>query len=222
MSIFRSVINWVKKRNPKFAFLESAFGQQAFRLLDVGTGNQSATKTISLFPGCAYYGLDISRAYNNTSEDFLVMKEFYEMDLTQLNFSVLPDNFFDAILLVHVIEHLLNGDEVLKGLLPKLKLGGSLYVEYPGKRSTRLPSMKGTLNYYDDSTHVRIYSIDELTTLFKKNNCNIIKSGYRRSWFYVFATPFRMVLRWVRGRAITGNVFWDLLGFAEFVWIKKK
>ncbi len=222
MSFISLVTKWVKKQNPKFAFLESAFGQQAFKLLDIGTGNQSATKTVSLFPNCTYYGLDISRAYNNTPEDFLVMKEFYEMDLTQLNFSVLPDNFFDAILFVHVIEHLSNGDEVLKGLLSKLKPGGSLYVEYPGKRSTRLPSMKGTLNYYDDSTHVRIYSIDELTTLFKKNNCSIIKSGYRRSWFYVFATPFRIILRWLRGKSITGNLFWDLLGFAEFIWIKKK
>lgn len=222
MSIFRSIINWVKKQNPKFAFLETAFGQQAFTLLDVGTGNQSATKTISLFPGCTYYGLDISRAYNNTPEDFLVMKEFYEMDLTQLNFSVLPYNFFDAILLVHVIEHLSNGDQVLVGLLSKLKPGGSLYVEYPGKQSTRLPSMKGTLNYYDDSTHVRIYSIEELTALFNKNNCRIVKSGTRRSWFYLLATPFRIVLRWLRGKAVTGNLFWDMLGFAEFVWTKKK
>lgn len=222
MSVFSNLVKWVKKQNPKFSFLHHSFGEDAFTLLDIGSGNQSATKTLALFPRCSYYGLDLNRAYNNTPEDFALMKEFYEMDLTHLRFSVLPDTFFDAILLVHVIEHLHNGDEVLKGLLTKLKPGGSLYVEYPGTRSTRLPSMKGTLNYYDDTTHVRIYSVKELEKLFTEQDCTIVKSGTRRSWFYVFATPFRIPLRWIRGKAVTGNIFWDLLGFAEFVWVKKK
>lgn len=222
MAVFSFLLRWVKLQNPKFTFLQHFFKGRPFLLLDIGSGNRSATKTISLFPDCSYYGLDISRAYNNTPEDFAVMTDFYELDLTRLNFSGLPDNFFDAILIVHVIEHLHNGDEVLKGLLNKLKPGGCLYVEYPGQRSTRLPSMKGTLNYYDDVSHVRIYSIKELTKLFSDNNCMVIKSGTRRSWFYVVATPFRVVLRWLRGKAVTGNVFWDLLGFAEFVWVKKK
>ena len=45
------------------------------------------------------------------------------MDHTLLRFDSIPDAFFDAILLVRVIEHLYNGDAVLAGLLPKLKPG---------------------------------------------------------------------------------------------------
>jgi SAM-dependent methyltransferase len=217
-----SLQSWVKLQNPKFNFLQRCFGKQPFTLLDIGSGNQSATKTVSLFPGCSYYGLDLSKEYNNNPADFAVMKDFYEMDLTLLKFDSIPDAFFDGILLVHVIEHLHNGDAVLAALLPKLKPGGFLYVEYPGIRSTRLPSMKGTLNYYDDSTHVRIYSVKELTSLFEGNNCRIVKSGTRRSWFYVFMTPVRIPLRWLRGKSVTGNIFWDLLGFAEFLWVEKK
>jgi len=222
MSIFSSFKRWMRLQNPKFNFLNKSFGNTQFSLLDIGSGNQSATKTISLFPNCSYYGLDMSKDYNNNPKDFAVMKEFYEMDLTRLDFRVIPDNFFDAILVVHVIEHLYNGDEVLKGLLSKLRHGGSIYVEYPGLKSTRLPSMKGTLNYYDDVTHVRIYAVQELTQLFESNGCVIIKKGTRRSWFYVCVVPFRIVLRWLRGKAVTGNIFWDLLGFAEFVWAKRK
>ena len=221
MSIFSPFKRWIRLQNPKFNFLLKSFGDAQFRLLDIGSGNQSATKTVSLFPNCSYYGLDMHKDYNNDPKDFAVMKEFYEMDLTKLNFTTIPDNFFDAILVVHVIEHLYNGDEVLKGLLPKLKQGGSIYVEYPGLKSTRLPSMKGTLNYYDDVTHVRIYSVPELAELFVSNGCMVLKKGTRRSWFYVFVVPFRIVLRWLRGKAVTGNIFWDLLGFAEFVWAKK-
>lgn len=219
--IATSLINWVKRQNPKFAYLHAAFGYKPFTLLDIGAGNQSATKTLRLFPNCSYHGLDLSRDYNNQESDFSLMKAFYELDLTQLQFDEIPNDHFDSILIVHVIEHLYNGDLVLAALLPKLKKGGTMYVEYPCKRSTKLPSMRGTLNYYDDSTHVRLYSIEELKGLFETAGCTVKASGYRRSWFYVLATPFRIVLRWARGKAVTGNIFWDLLGFAEYVIVKK-
>jgi SAM-dependent methyltransferase len=221
MSTF-SLSKWIRFQNPKFTFLKKSFGDRNFRLLDIGTGNHSATKTKFLFPQCEYYGLDLTKDYNNDDADFEAMKGFYEMDLTLLDFSSLPNNFFDAIWLVHVIEHLHNGEEVLKGLLEKLKSNGYMYVEYPGRRSTKLPSMRGTLNFKDDHSHVRLYSVKELTSLFQTNNCTVLESGLRRSLFYVIATPGRILFRWLRGKAVTGNIFWDLLGFAEFVWIKKK
>lgn len=216
-----SLNKWVRFQNPKFSFLRKSFDNRPFRFLDIGTGNHSASKTKFLFPGCEYYGLDLNKDYNNDEEDFKVMKAFYEMDLTHLDFSSLPDNFFDAIWLVHVIEHLHNGDEVLEGLVKKLRLGGYMYVEYPGKKSTHLPSMRGTLNFKDDLSHVRLYSVQELEALFIRNNCTVVRSGSRRSLFYVFATPGRILFRWVRGKAVTGNIFWDLLGFAEFLWVKR-
>jgi SAM-dependent methyltransferase len=219
--MFDSMKRWLRRQNPKFNFLHHSFGNSKFRLLDIGTGNHSATKTVSLFPACEYYGLDISREYNNDPTDFSLMKKFYEMDLTQLDFSTLPDNYFDAILVVHVIEHLHNGDKVLQGLVPKLKQGGSMYVEYPGAKSKKLPSMRGTLNFHDDPTHVRLYSVKELTSLFTNSGCRVVSAGTRRSWFYASVTPFRIPLRWLRGKAVTGNVFWDLLGFAEYVWARR-
>lgn len=218
---FSSLYRWVRFQNPKFTFLKKSFGNQPFRMLDIGTGNHSASKTKSLFPACEYYGLDLNKDYNNDEEDFRVMKDFYEMDLTQLNFSSLPDDFFDAIWLVHVIEHLHNGDRVLEGLVKKLKPGGYLYIEYPGKRSTKLPSMYGTLNFKDDPSHVRLYSIKELQPLFLKNNCTVIRSGLRRGLFNATVTPGRIIFRWLRGKAVTGNIFWDLLGFAEYLWVRK-
>ena len=211
----------MRKQNPKFYFLDRSFRNKPFKLLDIGAGNASARKTKALFPNCEYYGLDLNREYANTEEDFKLMKEFYEMDLTKLEFDILPDQYFDAMLVVHVIEHLFNGDEVLQALVKKLKPGGIIYVEYPGKKSMQLPSMKGTLNFKDDSSHVRLYSVPELQKLFELNGCTVLSSGTRRSWFYVMATPIRIPLRWLRGRAVTGNIFWDLLGFAEYLYVRK-
>lgn len=217
-----AVKRWLRRQNPKFNFLHNFFDDKPFRLLDIGTGNHSATKTVSLFPACEYYGLDISRDYNNDPADFAIMKNFYEMDLTKLDFTALPGNYFDAILVVHVIEHLHNGDEVLKGLVQKLRPGGLMYVEYPGARSKKLPSMRGTLNFHDDASHVRLYSVPELKTLFERSDCEVLSGGTRRSWFYTLVTPLRIPLRWARGKAVTGNVFWDLLGFAEQVVVRRK
>ncbi len=206
----------------KFIFLKKAFGNKPFSLLDIGAGNHSATKTKRVFPGCEYHGVDMERDYNNDDQDFKLMKAFYEMDLTKLQFSAIPDNYFDAINMVHVIEHLYNGDEVIKGLLPKLKSGGYMYVEYPGEKSTRLPSMEGTLNFKDDATHVRVYSVKELSTLFVNNGCQVLKSGLRRNPWFIMAMPFRIAGKWLRGKKLQGNIFWDLLGFAEYVWVKKE
>ena len=206
----------------KFIFLRRSFGSKPFRLLDIGAGNHSATKAKRVFPLCEYHGVDMEKDYNNDQEDFNQMAVFYEMDLTKLDFKSIPDNYFDGIWMVHVIEHLYNGDEVIKLLLPKLKPGGYMYVEYPGKRSTTLPSMYGTLNFKDDPTHVRIYSVEELSVLFAASQCMVLNSGTRRNAWFMLAMPFRIVISLVKGKKIQGNIFWDMLGFAEYLWVQKK
>ena len=210
-------------RTPKTHFLGKTFeANEAFRLLDVGSGNHSPSKTKLLFPNCEYHGLDLNLTYAYDAADKEALDAFYEMDLTLLQFESIPDDYFDFIRMVHVIEHLHNGEEVLFGLSKKLKVGGLIYLEYPGKRSTRLPSMRGSLNFYDDKSHVRVYDHQSLGMGLKQWGFDIISSGMRRSWAYIFAIPLRVMAALLRGRAVQGNVFWDLLGFAEFVFARKR
>ena len=208
--------------NFKFSFLKRSFGNNPFKLLDVGAGNHSATRITTVFPACEYYGLDLNKDYSNSEEDFKRMKGFYEVDLTKLDYSIVPDSYFDGILMTHVIEHLHNGDEVLPELLGKLKSGGYFYIEYPGINSTKLPSMSGSLNFYDDPTHVRIYTVSELKSIFESNNCEVLESGTRRNWYYIFGMPLRIIISLIKNGRLQGNIFWDLLGFAEFLYVRKK
>lgn len=212
---FKAVINF------KFSFLKRSFGDKHFRLLDVGSGNHTPSRIHKIFPNCEYYGLDMTTEYNYDQQDFDVMKDFYELDLTKLDFAIIPDMYFDGIWMSHVIEHLGNGDEVVFKLLEKLKPGGFFYIEYPGQRSTRLPSMHGTLNFHDDSSHVRVYSVKELTNLFQQAQCTVIKSGTRRNWFYIAGMPIQIIQYLIKGKKLEGHVFWDLLGFAEFLYVRK-
>lgn len=206
---------------PKFKHINSLFGQNTFTLLDVGAGNHSASKTKSLFPNCIYHGVDLNRHANNDDSDFEVMEAFYEMDLTKLDFKVIPDNHFDFIRMTHIIEHLHNGDEVIEQLIPKMKKGGHIYIEYPGQKSTTLPSMHGTLNFYDDSTHVRIYSVPEVAGLLSKHNFEILSKGTRRNAFLLSIMPLKVAGSIFSKEKLKGDTFWDLLGFAEFVFARK-
>ena len=150
------------------------------------------------------------------------MHAFYQMDLTKLDFIAIPDDYFDFIRMTHVIEHLQNGDKVIAGLLPKLRKGGYIYIEYPGMKSTHLPSMEGTLNFYDDKTHIRIYSVREIRELLEAKGITVIAAGTRRNAAYLIAMPFRIVYHFFSGKKLIGNIFWDLLGFAEFALGKKQ
>jgi|LakMenE18May11ns_1017448.scaffolds.fasta_scaffold9939170_2 ubiquinone/menaquinone biosynthesis C-methylase UbiE len=207
----------------KFRFLPSDFKQRKFALLDVGAGSHSATKTKAIFPNCEYHGIDITKNYENDAADFKAMSGFYELDLTALQFESIPNNYFDVIVMSHIIEHLHNGDKVIEGLLPKLKKGGYIYIEYPGQRSTKLPSMKRTLNFYDDPTHVRIYSVAEVTKVLETNGCEVLRGTTRRYWPYIALLPLTVVSETIKYGFIPGGVFWDIAGFAEYVFaIKKK
>lgn len=208
--------------NFKLSFLRRSFGDRPFTLLDVGAGNHSASKITSLFPNCTYYGLDIDRNTDYGEEDFRAMKDFFELDLTQLDYSRIPDQYFDGIMMAHVIEHLHNGDKVLPLLLKKLKPGGYFYIEYPGAKSLTLPSMRGTLNFKDDPTHVRVYSVPELRKLFEEEGCTVLEAGTRRNIWYILGMPVRMADLLIRKGHLQGNIFWDLLGFAEYLRVKKK
>ena len=206
----------------KYRFLNKLFKQGEFVLLDIGAGNHSASKTKKWFPNCEYHGLDLNKNYNNDENDFKLMKSFYELNLEELNLDSVPNAHFDFIMMAHVIEHLKNGDQVLVKLLAKLKPGGYLYVEYPGIRSTRLPRMKGTLNFFDDETHVRVYSLTELYNLFLKNNTEIIKGGTRRYMPNILMMPLKVIHNLIKYGKILPSIFWDFFGFAEFILIKKK
>jgi SAM-dependent methyltransferase len=219
--MYSTLRKFASTRSPKFLFLKKSFGNRPFKLLDIGAGNHSASKTKWLFPNCTYYGVDLNKDYYNDEKDFASMEGFFEMDLTKLQFQNVPDNNFDAISMVHVIEHLHNGDLVVEKLLSKLNGGGRIYIEYPGSKSTKLPSMNGTLNFYDDDTHVRVYSVKEIETILRANGFTILGSGTRRNIYYLLSMPFRILGHWLSGSKLKGNIFWDLLGFAEYVIAKK-
>lgn len=205
----------------KFKALHRRFGDRPFRLLDIGAGNHSATLTRQWFPHVHYTGVDRDRAYNNDPADFAAMDAFHEIDLTRLDLSALPDGGFDAILMAHVIEHLENGDEVVRALTPKLRPGGLFCLEFPGRNSLRLPSKKGTLNFHDDPTHVRLFTAGQVSRLLSESGMRVLHAGTRRDWSGILFMPLHAFNAKRYHGFVPGGVFWDLFGFADEVFAER-
>ncbi len=191
------------------------------KILDIGSGNHSASITKKWIPHCHYTGVDKDRSYNNNALDNSRMDNFIELDLTQLKFDIIPDNYFDIIIMIHIIEHLHNGEQVLLGLMQKLKENGIFYIEFPSEKSIHFPSMRGTLNFFDDSTHCRIYSLTEICNIFMKFNFKIIHAGKRRSLFNIAVMPIKIIVQLLIKGYVEAGVFWDLYGFADYVVARK-
>ena len=189
-------------------------------ILDVGSGSHSATITKQWLPKCHYTGIDIAN-YGNDDADYKAMDEFIEMDLTQLEFSKIPENNYDMIVMSHVIEHLHNGDKVIEGLISKLKKGGMIYLEFPSERSVNFPSKRETLNFYDDPTHCRIFSVKEVSDILTRNHLNILSSGTRRQIINIALMPFKIIFQSITKGYVRGGVYWDYYGFADYVCAKK-
>ncbi|NNJ55163.1 MAG: class I SAM-dependent methyltransferase [Bacteroidia bacterium] len=190
-------------------------------VLDIGSGSHSATITKKHFPSCHYTGVDRDQNYDNDPADVANMDNFIQLDLTELQFDGIKDNHYDIIVMSHIIEHLYNGDEVVRLLQTKLKKGGIFYVEFPCEASTKFPSKKGTLNFYDDETHVRIYSIEEVSSIFKTGGFNVLKSGKNRRLINILLMPIKIVWQKLRLGYVKGGVYWDWYGFADYVVAKK-
>jgi len=130
---------------------------------------------------------------------------------------IIPDNYFDCIMVNHVIEHLHNGEAVITELLKKLIAGGVIYIATPSEKSLKLPGMRGTLNFYDDPTHIKMYGLSNLVSLLKRQGRTIYKAGTRRSLKRILLLPLYMLVSLLHEGFLSGHVFWDLAGFDHYI-----
>jgi hypothetical protein len=81
--------------------------------------------------------------------------------------------------------------------------------------------MPGTLNFCDDSTHVRLYDIKEVANTLIKCGFKVIKAGTRRNFIRCLLTSMVIIYQLMKIKKIEGGAFWDILDFAEFVYAVK-
>lgn len=85
-----TIIRWLEKPY-RFEILDKYLRGAGARVLDVGCGNHSASRTKKYYPSCKYYGVDVTR-YNNDEQDFQCMEQYFEMNIDEpQNLAPLPN-----------------------------------------------------------------------------------------------------------------------------------
>lgn len=186
-------------------------------VLDVGCGNNSPADTKAIRPDFHYVGIDVSDAPQNA----VASEHADELIVTDAagftaGIAAMP-NRFDAVISSHNIEHCDDPCATMTAMLRAIKPGGRLFMSFPAEASTRLPSRKGTLNFFDDPTHKTVPE-------FRKICAAITAAGFRLDVAIPRYRPPRFVLRGLleerasrrQNRVLRGT--WALYGFETIIW----
>lgn len=189
------------------------------KLLDVGCGRLSPYRLYETFGSrFEYYGVDIEdiRAYLPEGWHFTRL----DIEKEPLPF---PDDYFDVVIVSHVIEHLHYPVKALREVLRVVKRDGLVYFETPSINSLFIPSVSlglpkvGTINFYDDPTHIRPYSKVTLARLLEMSGFRVLKTGTHRNWLKILVSPVGLIIALIsRDRSLLASFMWDIFGFAIF------
>lgn len=191
-------------------------------LLDVGCGNGSPYWFKTKRPDVYYVGLDIGdyRQLGNPSdiadEYIVVPPERFASSIEKMT------GRFDAVVSAHNIEHCAEPMRVFQAMLAALKPGGRLFLSTPCRASTRFPHREGTLNFFDDPTHVAPVDLTDLIAACQSGAAEVeyLRERYR---------PFLLALKglfiepycyWTRKVSFDGAT-WALYGFESIIWVRK-
>lgn len=189
-------------------------------VLDVGCGNNSPSHIKSIIPCCNYTGIDVSD-YNqtkpNVADNYILVSpaEFADKIAAM-------EGQFDVVISAHNLEHCNQREATLSAMLKALRPQGRLYLAFPSEKSVDFPSRGGTLNYYDDKTHL------STPPLFYKQIIETLKCNGMK---ILYSTPTHRPLiprligfikePFSRRNNKTDYFTWCYYGFQTVIWAEK-
>lgn len=211
-------MNWRILRNFPWVDTRARFVSKTPRngsLLDIGASDgETLNHFHELRPDLKSFATDIAGA----PEKYPVGTQFHRGDIERDSLPW-PDNSFDSITCMHLVEHLRDHSLLFSEISRLLKLGGRVYFETPHPKTLKLPSAKGqfTVNFFDDPTHVDVVTANRLAELCAANSLRAAKSGISRNLIFAAAWPpyfFRSPSK-QRFTALTHWIGWSAYLIAE-------
>lgn len=147
-------------RNEGLPELLETISASAHRILDVGCGAGDNARVLGSDKR-ELHGLTLSEAEARLAAPHFHKVTVANVETWQPNY---PKAYFDAIVLSHVLEHLVDPLQTLRRLSPLLRTGGSIYVATPNVVywRQRLQFLLGRFDYTDegilDRTHLRFFT----------------------------------------------------------------
>ncbi len=185
------------------------------RVLDLGCG---AGKLGEHFKnsGGEWYGITISEAEAVIARTRL--KEVLVHDLDLLEKLPFPADFFDAVILADVLEHLKKPERILQLIKFHLKPGGRIIASIPNIANfkVRFRLLAGKFQYEEfgilDNTHLRFYTLDTAKQLIASAGYRILDVKFT-SWNWKFPAFLRPYLTRERDRSFRRSLLKFFPGF---------
>lgn len=196
--------------DPRWRFM-TGFTPSPRRVLDVGCGRgQTLQQFAEVYPGIELHGVD-----RMTETPAPIHYTRLDLDTEPLPY---PDNYFDVIVMTHVIEHLCHPTFMAGEIGRVLAPGGWFYVEAPNWVATVIPGA----TFWDNPTHVRPWSPNGFNSLLKDYaGLRVHAIGVRRHWVRLPVDFVRAVLAIIGirskagGNSIRNVVGWSCFGIGQ-------
>lgn len=203
-------------RRNKIAFLTHLPDKS--RILDVGCGNNSPKITKAIKPSTYYVGIDVGD-YNQEKGSLEFADEYLlcsPEDFSETILSAKGD--FDAVISAHNIEHCNAPFDTLYAMCTKVKRGGWLFMAFPSERSVNFPSRKGTLNFYDDKSHIYLPEFDKIVNAIKESGFEIV---YKSPSYRPLGMRLIGMIKDCFVRDYVTQSTWAHYGFEAIIWAQK-
>ena len=162
--------------------INSYYSKRPIKLLDIGCGTGELLRELS--PLGEVFGID------NSPQAIAFCKErgLKNVSLAEGTSIPFPDNAFDIVLCLDVLEHIENDDAALKEIRRVVKPGGIIIIFVPTFRF--LWGKSDELGH-----HLRRYRLKGLREKINKNGLDVIRSSYFNFFLFI---PILAVRRLVR------------------------
>ena len=187
-------------------------------ILDVGCGNESVYKVKKILPNCIYHGVDVTKP---TFEELKKIDKFHLSNSKNFSNTIKRIKVkYDCVISNHNLEHCYDWHDTFHSIVNKVKENGYIYLAFPSKESITFPSRRGTLNFYDDPTHInQIDPIHIINTLkYKKFELLIFKKNYKPFIIFLIGLilePFSRLFK----KVLFGT--WEFYGFETIIIARK-
>ncbi len=144
-------------------------GQSKARILDVGCSSGYLLQEMAIsFPAASLWGMDCYDAGLKKAAEIVPTAQLQKSDIAENNF---PDEFFDTVTCLNVLEHIKDDEKALRDIWRVLKNGSVAFFSVPAG-----PEL---FDFYDElHGHERRYTLKQLEDVIKRAGFSVAKANY--------------------------------------------